>query len=322
MTPVLAPPPPETQAPSEASLPVRAPLRRWGAARPFAHRTPRRLVVVSVAGHVLLLIAAVSFLRIGRESPGPSGAAIVGAETEQLTYIDLGSAPASGADVMPAPSGGGGAMDTAGTRIPAPPVAARGTGTAAPVQQQQGAARGGTGGGAGSVGAPGGPAGEPGGAGTAGGRAGGGTGGVFQPGYRDPRLYVAPKAPPPRELTEHERYMAQLEARLGTANDSMIAEQQRARNALDWTVKDKNGKRWGVGPDGKVVLGGVEIPVPIRVPPGDRAKEDDAARRERERQAILNDEATRERREVMQERVRATRERKDAERRKRREGGV
>nr|MBA2572555.1 hypothetical protein [Gemmatimonadota bacterium] len=127
--------------------------------------------------------------------------------------------------------------------------------------------------------------------------------------------------PPRREPTEHERYMAQLEARLGTANDSVAAEAQRARNALDWTVKDKNGKRWGVGPDGKVVLGGVEIPVPIRVPPGDRDKEDNAARRERERQAIRNDEATRERREVMQERIRATRERRDAERRKQREGG-
>ena len=145
---------------------------------------------------------------------------------------------------------------------------------------------------------------------------------MLRPGYRDPRLYVAPRDPTPRpEPTEHERYMARLEVRLGTYNDSVASEQQRARDALDWTVKDKNGKRWGVGPDGKVVLGGVEIPIPIGLPQANGAKTDEAVRRDRERQAIRADEETRERREIMQDRIRATRERKDAERRKQREGG-
>ncbi len=321
MTPVLAPPPPsETQVPSELVFPVRAPLRRWGADRPFAHRTPRGVVAASVVAHLVLVGAAVLFLRIGRESAGIPGAVAAAGEDSQLTYIDIGSATASGDAAQPAPPAGGETLDTAGARIPAPPIATRGAGSAAPLVLSRGA-RGGTGNPVVPAGA-----GMPGGTGSAAGgsgaRAGGGAGGIFQPGYRDPRLHAPPQTPPPRrEPTEHERYMAQLEARLGTANDSVAAEAQRARNALDWTVKDKNGKRWGVGPDGKVVLGGVEIPVPIRVPPGDRDKEDNAARRERERQAIRNDEATRERREVMQERIRATRERRDAERRKQREGG-
>lgn len=325
MTPVLTPlaPSPETQAPSQPAVPVRAPLRRWGAARPFTHRIPRRLVAASVVAHLLLLVAAISFLRIGRESAAPASAITANAGAEQLTYIDIGAAGSGvGALPAPAPVPGSGAVDTASASTPAPPVAARGAGTAAP------ALPGRTGGQPGQMGPAGtatGPAGSPGGTGTADGRTGGGTGGVFQPGYRDPRLYVTPKAPAPaRELTEHERYMAHLEARLGTLNDSAAAEAERARKALDWTKTDKDGNRWGVSP-GKVHLGKVTIPVgnsgfgnPLDSIPGPSVRKSD---KQYHREEIQRQAADVERDQIAKDRIRATRERKDAERAKRRAGG-
>ena len=323
MTPVLAPPPPtlETQAPPESALPVRAPLRRWGGARPFSHRTSRGLVLASAVAHVLLLVLAVAFLRIGRESTGVPRTEPAPGQGEQLTYIDIG-APEDGADGLSAPAAAEEALDTAGARVAAPPVPVQATGRAAPALLPRNAGQSGrprTPGGT-----PAGGAGVPGATGTGDGRSGG-AGGVFQPGYRDPRLYVTPKAPPPPpEPTEHERYMAHLEARLGTLSDSATAEAERARKALDWTKTDKNGNRWGVSP-GKVHLGKTTIRVgdsgfgnPLDSIPGPSVRKSD---KQYHREEIQRQAADVERDQIAKDRIRATRERKDAERRKRREGG-
>lgn len=141
----------------------------------------------------------------------------------------------------------------------------------------------------------------------------------LRPGLRDPRLWVPSRElPAERELTQeelHARYMAQLETRIDRWNDSVAGEADRARRATDWTVRDKDGGRWGVSPEG-IHLGGVTLP-PMTFPPGggDPDKRAKWEEQERARKEIDRQEADGERRRVREERTRATRERKDAERR-------
>jgi hypothetical protein len=92
----------------------------------------------------------------------------------------------------------------------------------------------------------------------------------------------------------------------------MAAEAARAAGALDWTVKDRNGGRWGVSP-GAIHLGGITLPLPIQFspPPGRRDEMVERSRRwsEGEAQRALFDVQA-----SFEDRVRAVRERADAQR--------
>jgi len=143
------------------------------------------------------------------------------------------------------------------------------------------------------------------------------TGAPLQPGIRDRRLWITPRTAPDREPTQeelHTEYMAGLERRLGSYNDSVAAESDRARRATDWTVRDSEGRRWGVSPEG-VHLGGITLP-PVEFPPGggDPDRRRRAEEEQQTREALDRQEADAERRRVREERIRATRERRDAER--------
>jgi len=142
-------------------------------------------------------------------------------------------------------------------------------------------------------------------------------GNPLQPGLRDSRLWITPREVPKPERTQeelHAEYMVGLERRLGTWNDSIAAESERARRATDWTVRGKNGERWGVSPDG-IHLGGVTVPSEGFTPGGgDRDRRNRAEEQERTRGEIDRQQADTERRRAQQEQIRATRERRDRER--------
>ena len=272
-------------------------------------------MALSLGVHLLLLVAAVTLLRIGRPSTGTPPAA-PGAPETSVTYIDVAPVPGDQSAPMEAAAPGATGIsaapaDTAGPRpspaaAPAgavrpgriPAAGAQGTGAPAPGAVAPGVAGAGTG--------------EPGRTGIA--------GGALRPGYRDPRLYTVPRDPTARPQTEHERYMAGLEGRIRSINDSTAAEMERARKAKDWTTTDKDGNRWGVSP-GKVHLGKVTIPVgksgfgsPLDSMPGYSVRKPDE---QWQREEIQRQAGDVERDQIAKDRIRATRERKDAERQKR-----
>ena len=94
-------------------------------------------------------------------------------------------------------------------------------------------------------------------------------------GQGDPRLWhpidPALGAPTPDQILRLE-----IAAAIAAGNDSAAAEAERARQALDWTHTDEDGRRWGVSP-GKIHLGDLTIPLPFGFGPppdytGDRAE--------------------------------------------------
>ena len=301
--PAEAPPEPQTKPAPE--IPVHAPLRKLGRRAPTG-----RPSAASLAGSVVVHLGAIALaavlFRVGSEvlerSPPPA---------ETVEYFDLAFPEDAGPQVAAAPGAAPGAVQAPAE---APPPAAdpgrRREGPAGPAEElqfpvavPQGLPQPGgappAGGGA--------PGGQPGGTGIGG-------GGALTPGLRDPRLFPTQRPVPARpERTEHEAYMDRLGTTLGQYNDSIAAEQERARNALDWTLKDKDGNRWGVSP-GKVHLGKVTLPAPFGFAASPQAQEA-SAREGRQRGEIDRQVADRERRDSFQERVKATRERKDAERR-------
>jgi hypothetical protein len=143
----------------------------------------------------------------------------------------------------------------------------------------------------------------------------------LRPGLRDPRLWIAPREVPKHEPSQeelHAEYMAGLEARLGTWNDSIAGEADRARRAADWTVRDKSGRRWGVSPDG-IHLGDVTLPPTTFIPGGgDPDKRARGEQEERTRGEIDRQQADTDRRRAQEESIRATRERRDEERNRQR----
>lgn len=133
----------------------------------------------------------------------------------------------------------------------------------------------------------------------------------------DPRLRVSERDVP--QPTEHERYMAQLEARLNAYNDSVAGVADAARRATDWTVKDSNGGRWGVSPGG-LHLGGVTIPIPTQV--AGTAEGSQKAREEARRRGEIQGQAEAyDLDRAREESIRRTRERRDAERQRQGGGG-
>lgn len=137
---------------------------------------------------------------------------------------------------------------------------------------------------------------------------------ALRPGYRDPRLYVAPDPLGLRreQQSAHEKYMEHLQARIDAVNDSMGVAAAREAAAKDWTFRDKDGKRWGLSPDG-IHLGDITIPnevVPMPRSTGDNMTREAIEEERRQREEIRRQEEMRARRDTMQARTRAIRERK------------
>lgn len=127
----------------------------------------------------------------------------------------------------------------------------------------------------------------------------------------DPRIW-RPVVLIPREPTLAD-VRARLDAAMELLSDSALAEAERAMRAVDWTVEDADGGRWGISP-GKLHLGKLTLPLPIyfTIPGRDPAQAewyDLEAQVDRTR--FLDS---------FEERVRAIRERRDRERTERREG--
>jgi hypothetical protein len=81
-----------------------------------------------------------------------------------------------------------------------------------------------------------------------------------QPSYTDPRLWPQPGPFTPLAKTAAERTDSAVKAAFGIFVDSMrTAEANKGRAPGDWTIKDKNGGKWGWDPSG-IRLGRVTIP--------------------------------------------------------------
>lgn len=134
----------------------------------------------------------------------------------------------------------------------------------------------------------------------------------LRPRMVDPRLWTRPELPPPEQPSDIERVRARIAQRLKEWNDSVAYEAGRAADALDWTVKDGEGRRWGISP-GKIHLGDITVPVPVGLggPSPRREEEERRARGDAEVAAQAERAKADENRE---ERARAIRERKDRER--------
>lgn len=131
----------------------------------------------------------------------------------------------------------------------------------------------------------------------------------------DPRLYPVNRAQ--QYLGTQQLLQLDLDIAVALLRDSIGAASARAADALDWTWRDSDGKRWGVSP-GKVHLGDITLPLPtswgMGTSPWNREAELERARRDGEiaRQAIEGAIL-----ETWEERFRAMRERADQARRER-----
>ncbi|CAN5863460.1 hypothetical protein BH23GEM9_BH23GEM9_10090 [soil metagenome] len=118
-----------------------------------------------------------------------------------------------------------------------------------------------------------------------------------------------PQTPLPADaLSPDERVRARVAATLKEYNDSLAEETAARARALDWTVKDGDGGKWGISP-GAIHLGGITLPLPIEL--GSQAE---IAARTRTWKEFQDQAARVEVRDVFNERVRAIRERNDKER--------
>ena len=134
----------------------------------------------------------------------------------------------------------------------------------------------------------------------------------LRPTYIDPRITTT-TAFPPAEKTGAEAVRARIEDRLAAWNDSIAAEAEADRREDDWTIKGKDGTRWGVSSEG-LHIGKITIPaksIAFSPPPGRR---DEIAARQRDFQEIEQQAYLEESRASFKERVKSIRERKDRER--------
>ena len=153
--------------------------------------------------------------------------------------------------------------------------------------------------------------------GPPGGQGGGGQPGSLadrlRPGPIDPRLSGAARYTLPPDASPAEAVRSRVAQSLRAYNDSVAAETDARRRALDWTIKTKDGKQWGIGPDGKIHLGDITLPPLVAfTPPAGRRDEINNRNRdfgEIERQA--NNEIGR---QSFNQRVKAIRARKERER--------
>lgn len=197
----------------------------------------RGSLAVSIGIHLAVAIALLNIVfryPIGRfveERPSPSA-------PERLRYVRVAPAPSAGGDSTAGPRASTGPVATrrlrAPTRVPVGiPEPAPATAAAAPGVEDR----------AGGAGRP--------------GDVTPGTG--VQPAY-DPRLWPQPGPFTPLPKTMAERTDSAVKAAFGVYADSVrVAEANQGRAPGDWTLKDKNGRKWGWDPSG-IRLGKVTIP--------------------------------------------------------------
>lgn len=145
---------------------------------------------------------------------------------------------------------------------------------------------------------------------------GGGTGGSLserlRAGAADPRLNPGATYQLPGDLSPTAAVRARIAGTLQAWNDSVAAETEARRKALDWTIKTKDGKRWGINPDGTIQLGDIKLPqMAFKAPPGRR---DEIAARNRDFAEIERQANSEIGRQSFNQRVKAIRARKDKER--------
>jgi len=321
-----ASPPAAQPGPPAPQLVVRAPFSRGTGERGL--RVSRPAVVLSLAVHVVLAVLLIMGIDQKNRRERAEAARSEAQAAEQVSYLDVGQwplgAPAAGggtrAGLTPEQAVTAAAIDSALARVPelqrfpdrVPtriPPAPGGVGTrgGAPSAAPGAQPRGGTGNGAG--------------AGNGNAIGNDAAGGRFGAGYGDRRLIVPPQAVPERPRSDHERYMEHLNDRLATYNDSVAEEAAHQRRIHNWTVKDRNGREWGIGEGGVPIVGGHKIPIPLS-PPIYVDRDQENAQRERTRQRAEIDRQTEsaERARSVRESTRRAREHQDAERRRRREG--
>jgi hypothetical protein len=128
-------------------------------------------------------------------------------------------------------------------------------------------------------------------------------------------VWRPPPPADPGELSPAERVHDRVAARLQEQNDSAAAAAAAAERALDWTVADGEGRRWGVSP-GQIHLGDVTLPLPFAFAPAP-GRRDEFAGRIRTFEEIQYQAAQVEGRQIVEDRAKAMRERIDRDRRAR-----
>lgn len=134
----------------------------------------------------------------------------------------------------------------------------------------------------------------------------------LQPWPVDPRLLLGDDVVDVLAYTEEMELRNRVAATLRAWSDSVIAAEEAARRALDWTITDSKGRRWGVTPEGVYVMG-IRIPVPVQFlqPPGRR---DEARALERGYAEIQQQVDAAIARSIREERTAEIRARRDQER--------
>lgn len=131
-------------------------------------------------------------------------------------------------------------------------------------------------------------------------------------GVPDPRLNPGATYQLPGDLSPTAAVRARIAGTLQAWNDSVEAETEARRRALDWTIKTKDGKRWGINPDGTIQLGDIKLPqMAFKAPPGRR---DEIAARNRDFAEIERQANSEIGRQSFNQRVKAIRARKEKER--------
>ncbi|HEX8213726.1 MAG TPA: hypothetical protein VF584_26405 [Longimicrobium sp.] len=328
----LEPPPAQARTPEATGaaphVPVRAPFTR-APRHERGGQISRRGVALSLGAH--LLLALVVWVAPVRRPVQPGDAPQVGAPSDAVSYVDIGAWPGDegGAGGEPAPAAPQTA--TTGEQVAAP-VQADTASVAAPelrsfpqraptgiparaAPRAGGAPAGavpGTGVGPGT-GAPGA------GTGTGGRGRSGAAGGRLGTELGDGRLVVRPEAARETPMSDNDRVRARIARSLGAYNDSVADEARRRHRAENWTIKDRQGREWGIGKCGAPVIAGRRIPT-CTTPPVGRSRESELhdAETRRQRGEIDRQEDTQDLDRNMRERTRATRERMDREREQRR----
>lgn len=142
----------------------------------------------------------------------------------------------------------------------------------------------------------------------------------LRPRFSDARLWIDPRDPLlfGERLERLARADSAVRAILREWLDSLRLTDEQRRRALDWTY-EKDGKRWGISPEG-IHLGDITIPIPFMLlPPGPQRREFEQALRDLQeiQNQDVRDDVESVRRERMEEMRRRSQE--EAERRRQRD---
>lgn len=129
----------------------------------------------------------------------------------------------------------------------------------------------------------------------------------------DPRLSGGSTYALPPDASPAAALNARIASSIGAYNDSVAVEAEAKRRGLDWTLKTKDGKRWGIGPDGKIHLGDITLPKLVAFTPA-AGKRDEINARNRDFAEIERQASSEVGRQSFNQRVKAIRARKDKER--------